>query len=131
MDGLSIYMVELPRKIDKIKIVESDSPAMLALNKNSRCMHCKERYYMTEIKGDTNNLLCTNCGQRTPIRSLKQARSLVAPSIQQTTSIVQSKSETETENKRKPKGINRKQSDLEKYLSQRGRQIIQSDTLEA
>jgi hypothetical protein len=83
---------------------------------------------MQEHKGDINNLFCSYCGGLTPIRSIKQPRSLIAPSIQQTTTVILSNKEA-NEMKRKPQGVNRKQSDLERYLSQRGRTVLQSDTI--
>ena len=122
--------MKLERKSDHIKVLESDSVTLTG-NRNLQCQNCKERYQLTAIKGDNNSLLCTNCGHKTPIRTIKHSRGLASPTIQQLTVIVQSSQIKERGKDRKPKGIgNRKKSELEESLLQRGYTIIDSQYVE-
>lgn len=122
-------MTTIKRKIDKIKILESDSPSLAALDKGVRCMHCTERYYLVEKKGDVNNLFCTYCGGLTPLRTIRHSRGLTAPSIQQTTAIIQAKPEN-TGFHRQPKPINKKKNPLEEQLINQGLTVLSSDYVE-
>lgn len=76
-------------------------------------------------KGDDKNLFCTNCGERTPLRSVKSGRGLAAPSIQQPATIVQSE-KLKGKKTRTPHGINRDKSELEQALLNRGYEVIDS-----
>lgn len=117
----------LKRKRDSIRIVESsDSPGIAALDRGIRCMHCNERYYLIEKKGDIHNLFCTECGGLTPLRTIKHARGLSAPMIQQQSTAVQSRDD----NKRRPTPINRKKNPLEEQLIKQGYTVINSDYIE-
>lgn len=118
----------LKRKRDSIKVIDSSSSGIAALDKGIRCMHCNERYYMQEKKGDIHNLFCTECGGLTPLRTIKHARGLSAPSIQQHTAMVQSRDTSGTN--RRPKPINRKKNALEHDLINKGYTVIDSDYIE-
>lgn len=119
----------LKRKRDSIKVIDSSSGGIAALDKGIRCMHCNERYYLTENKGDIHNLFCTECGGLTPLRTIKHARGLSAPSIQQQTAMVQSRNNISGID-RKPKRINSKKNPLEDDLIKQGYTVINSDYIE-
>lgn len=111
----------IKRKQDSFIVIES---TMTGVDQTLRCDHCQERSFLKSVKGDNNNLFCTNCGNRTPVRTIKHSRGLAAPSIQQPTAVVQStlgKHRT-----RKPQGVNRDKSELEESLLSRGYEIISS-----
>ena len=116
----------LKRKRDSIKVIDSSSAGIAALDRGIRCMHCNERYYLTEKKGDIHNLFCTECGGLTPLRTIKHARGLSAPMIQQQSMAVQSRDN----NKRMPKRINSKKNPLEDDLIRKGYTVINSDYIE-
>lgn len=124
--------MKLERRLDHIKVLESDSTALGGRNNAYQCINCKERYQLIPKPGDTaNNLFCLNCGHSTPIRTIKHSRSLIAPSIQQQTALVQSQDAINSSGKhRRPKGINRKPKTLEQDLISKGFQVIDSQTIE-
>lgn len=115
-------MINNKRKQDTIKVLEQ---SLTGVDKSLRCEHCKERTFLQPKKGDNNNLFCLNCGNLTPVRTIRHARGLTAPTIQQPTAIVQSQA-----TKRKPRGINRDKSELEQALLNRGYQIIDVNYVE-
>lgn len=128
--------MKLERKSDHIKVLESDS-ASLSKSSGLQCIHCKERQYMIQKQGDINNAFCTNCGNLTPLRTIKHSRGLAAPSMQEPTTIVQptEKGQIKKGSQRIPKSINTKTNNkeeysAEKYLTDRGYTIIDSQYVE-
>lgn len=119
--------MKLERRLDHIKVLESDSNI---LSKNTgQCIHCHERHYLIQKIEDLNNMFCTNCGNVTPLRTIKHSRGLSAPSIQQETIVASAKSSMRAKN-RMPRGIDRKPNELAKSLLEKGFQVIRSDTLD-
>lgn len=116
----------IKRKRDTIKVLDTTSDAK-QLAKGLQCSNCKERHYFVIKQGDANNAFCTNCGHVTPLRQMKQSRGLTIPSIQQLSpALVQSKKDP----RRKLQGINRKVSELEKSVTEKGYTIIESQTID-
>lgn len=126
------YYVRAHRRLDRISVLESGGLNLGAIqNTGYRCQNCKERDFLVKKSSDDSNFFCTNCGQPTPIRSVRTNRGIAAPTIQQKPAIVQSENaRNQLGSQRRPKGINRQRSELEQALLSRGYEVSNSSTIE-
>src|SRR5215216_236171 len=127
------------RKSDRIKVIKSSgknspssSPSVIPPNIDFRCSNCRERYYFVELPDDNQNLFCTNCGAKTPLRTMKHLKDITGPTMQgkKSSIVVQPSIETRGSNRRPSSMINDKVSDphIESLKNRSGITIIDSQT---
>lgn len=75
--------VKNKRKSDRITVAggaalrtDKSIPLSIPPNIDFKCINCNERYYFVEIDGEPFNRFCTNCGYKTPLRTLRHERNL-------------------------------------------------------
>lgn len=110
------------RRLDSIKILDLSSERANEYY-NIRCSNCRERHYLITRPDDNYFLFCTNCGQRTALRSIKRERGLAAPAIQEKTVAVQS-THLKKAKDRRPRGLKVKNTALEEYLLSKGFTVV-------
>ena len=115
-------------KRDSIKIVDINTIGLQTI-KGLQCSNCKQRSQCVPKAGDNNNVFCLVCGNIMPVRSIRHARGLAIPAVQERPAIVQSQQARTTT--RQPKTIvEKRRSELADSLTEQGYTVIDSQTVE-